>query len=290
MDHPVVVYRTPALLGESPLWSPAEGVLYWIDLRKPALHRFDPVAGADVAFPLPAEIGSIGLRKGGGLIAGLKTGFAWIDGTNGKTEMFHDPEADKADTRLNEGKVDRAGRFWCGSIQDPGFGPHGVLYRLDPDLSCTPMEAGIGVPNGIAWSPDDRFMYFADSVKRQIYRYRFDRSEGRISDKTLFAQVPDGQGLPDGAAVDAEGYLWSAHMDGWKVSRYAPDGTVVREIGFPVQRVTSLAFGGPDLDTLYVTTARTRLTEEQLAAQPLSGSLFAVNPGVRGLPEPEFAG
>jgi sugar lactone lactonase YvrE len=152
------------------------------------------------------------------------------------------------------------------------------------------MDRGFTISNGIGWSPDDRTMYFTDTPSRRIYRYDFDAAAGRISNRRVFVEAAPGHGGPDGMTVDAQGFVWSAQFDRWCVNRYAPDGTLERSVRLPVQRPTTCMFGGPDLATLYVTSARMDLSEEALAAQPWAGGVFAIDAGVRGLAEPRFAG
>ena len=180
------------------------------------------------------------------------------------------------------------GRFWAGTVQEKRKVGLASLYCLDPVGTSNKMLDGLTVSNGICWSPDDRVMYLADSWVRSIYAFDFDSAEGRIGNRRLFARFADESGIPDGATVDTDGCYWIAHFDGWRISRYTPRGTLDRVIEFPVPRPTSCAFGGPDMRTLYVTSASFSLSPEQRAAAPLSGSLFALNVGVQGLAEPSF--
>jgi len=280
-----------SVLGESPLWSPNEGRLYWVDITARKLNGLDVSTGATSSREMPSEIGAIGLRAGGGLIGALRSGFHPVSIEGGCLAALADPEPGLPGNRLNDGKTDRRGRFWAGSLQDPGYAPVGRLYRLEAGGRCEALLEGIAIPNSIAWSPDDATMYFADSLSGEICAFDFDAGAGEISNRRVFARVPAADGVPDGSTVDADGFLWNAHMDGWRITRYSPDGRVDRVIRLPVQRVTSIAFGGPRLDTLYVTTATRRLTPEQIRAQPLAGRLLAIQGlGARGLPEPEFAG
>lgn len=284
------VVEDAEILGESPVWSTGEQALYWVDVRAPEIHRYDPASDAHKVWDMPEQIGSIGLATGGRLIAALRSGFYFFDtATEGLSPIF-DPEPDLPAHRLNDGKMDRAGRFWCGSMSDPDRAPTGVLYRLDPDLSCTATEAGITIPNALCWSPDDTVMYFADSLEHVIRAYDFDAATGTMTNRREFVRVDAENGVPDGATVDAEGFLWSAHMRGARVTRYTPGGKIDRVIELPCENVTSCCFGGADLETLYITTARQRLSDDELAAQPLAGSLFAAEVGVRGMPEPVFGG
>lgn len=294
------IIETGAILGESPVWSPRDGVLYWIDIKAPAIHRFDPATRTGDTWPVAQEIGSIALRQGGGLVAGLREGLALIGADMTTIEWITDPEPDKPMNRFNDGKCDRQGRFWSGTMYDlPGppetyreREPVGILYRLDGDHGCHAMADDILVSNGLAWSPDGRVMYFTDSPRRTIWAYDYDTATGDLGDRRIFAEIPEvpGRGTGDGATVDAEGYYWSAEFRGSRLVRYAPDGTVDRMVDLPVSRPTSCAFGGDGLATLFVTSAKIMLSEAELAAEPHAGALFALDVGVCGLPEAEFAG
>ncbi len=279
-----------AVLGESPVWSPDEAALYWVDINNPTVHRLDPATGERKRWLIETETGSIGLAGPGRLVAGLRTGLHFLDLETGKIEKICDPEGEGRfnENRMNDGKVDRAGRFWVGTMNDPGHEAQGTLWRIDGEGNAEPMMREIRIPNALCWSPDSSVMYFTDSYSHQIWAFDFDLEEGTFENKRVFAAIPEDRGVPDGATVDAEGFVWCAHMFGGKVSRFAPDGGVERTIELPVPQVTSCAFGGPDLDTLYITTASLRMDRAALAEQPLSGALFAADPGVRGLPEPAF--
>ena len=292
MNEPVCVVETNCLLGESPLWSARENALYWVDIRNPMIHRYTPATKAHEKWPVETEIGSIGFAKDGKFIAGLRSGFVIYDLDDNSFEAIIDPEGKGRlnPCRLNDGKADRAGRYWSGTMEDPGHGPIGKLYRLTPDGTCDEIENGIQVPNAICWSPDDKTMYFADSYQGCIWAHDFDLESGTMANRRVFAELPDGTGSPDGATVDAEGFVWNANMFGGRVTRYDPDGKVERVIEFPVPQITCCAFGGPDMETLYVTTGSVRMTKEDLVEQPLAGALFAVDVGVKGLPEPQFGG
>jgi L-arabinonolactonase len=190
--------------------------------------------------------------------------------------------------RFNDGKCDRQGRFWVGSMDDVGRGPVGTLYRFESGRYTAVLE-GIAVPNSLCWSPDGTIMYFADGIDPVIWAYPFDTATGTPGVRRVFARLPDATGIPDGATVDAQGFLWSAHYGGSMVTRYAPDGRVDRVINVPVTQPTSCAFAGPDLDTLIITTASQRLSPEALRSQPLAGALLSIRTGARGCPEPQYA-
>ena len=295
------VLDAKAMLGECPVWCPIDQVLYWVDTEEPGLHRFDPASGEDRAWPLPEHIGSFALREQGGVVAAMNSGFCFIDLETGAVEKITDPEAHLPQNGFNDGKCDRRGRFWAGTAcvdyTNPPSSPTGALYRLDPDLTCHKMDDGIYESNTLAWSIDDGTMYFGDSNAGVIYAYDFDIDSGAIANRRRFARtaiadipLPVGTPAADGSTIDGEGFLWSCFWDGWKVVRYAPDGAVDRIVMLPVQRPTSAMFGGPGLDTLYITTARSGLDADDLAKQPLAGGLFALDAGVVGVPEPRFAG
>jgi sugar lactone lactonase YvrE len=290
MTEIACVAHTKDVLGEVPVWSAEEGALYWIDDFKPAVHRLRPATGEVTSWTPPEKLGSMALRAMGGLLLATRAGLAFYEPESGAFEVVCDPEPDLPDNLLNDGRCDRRGRFWVGSMDKPLANPTGRLHRIDSDLSVHTFEREVWVSNGIAFGPDDRVMYFADSHRRAIYAYDLDLDAGEVRNRRVFATVPEGEGVPDGATVDAEGFLWSARFDGGRVVRHAPDGRVDREVALPVSRPTSCMFGGPGLDVLYVTTATFRLPEERRMREPWAGGLLAVDVGVRGLPEPRFGG
>lgn len=280
-----------AFLGEGPHWSAGENRLYWVDILTPAIHWVDRDKPSDVkTMAMPELISAVVTRQRGGLIAATQNGFKAIDLTSGAISPLADPESDRPGNRFNDGKCDRAGRFWAGTLSIDTSPGEGNLYCLDTDGRVRQVDSGFHISNGLGWSPDDRRMYFADSGRRIIFVYDFDLASGEVANRRPFIKVPDGEGTPDGLTVDSQGFVWVAHWDGWCVTRYDPDGQVERVINLPVPRPTSCVFGGPDLDTLYITTARIRLSAERLAEAPSSGSVFAFRTGVIGLPEASYAG
>lgn len=284
------IWEANALLGEGPVWSAEDGVLYWIDIKGRAVHRCRADGGGRETFEVAEEIGCLALCEKGGVVAALRSGIVFLDLNGGGGEMIVDPEAHMPANRFNDGKCDRKGRLWVGTMDDKGEKPTGALYRLALDLKIHKVLSGVAVANGLGWSPDDKTMYFTDSVHRTIFAFDYHIETGEAENRRIFAQVPKDQGFPDGMTVDKEGYVWSAHWDGWRVTRYDPSGGVERVIPMPVPRPTSCMFGGGGLDRLFVTSASIDLTREQLAEAPLSGGLFVIAPGVAGLPEPRFAG
>ena len=209
MSEPTVAVKQSCILGESPIWSNTEQALYWVDIRNPMIYRLDPATGDVKNWRVQTEIGSIGFAGPGRLIAGTRMGFGYIDLADGSYEELTDPEGDGRmnAVRLNDGKVDRQGRFWCGGMEDPGYGEVASLYRFDPDHSVHKMGGPVAISNAICWSPDDSVMYFADSLKRTIWAYDFDAAAGTIENRRVFVEVADGAGVPDGATVDTDGFV-----------------------------------------------------------------------------------
>ena len=279
-------------LGEGPTWSTREQALYWVDILGKRLHRLDPATGDTTSWDTEEMVGAAVERESGGFVLAQASGFYTWSSESGRTPLV-DPEADKPGNRFNDGAVDRQGRLWAGTMAIKEGAPVGSLYRMDPDLSVTKMVSDVTVSNGLGWSPDDRIMYYCDTGARTIWAYEFDSSTGEIANQRAFAVVPDEpeEGGPDGLTVDAEGCVWSARWGGWKVVRYDPDGAVEREVAVPSARVTSAMFGGPDLDQLYLTTARIGFDPAvDVERQPHAGGVFALAPGVKGLPETPFKG
>lgn len=287
-----VLIDVKTILGEGPLWDVEEQRLYFIDSFGCNVFRCT-ADGAEVrAWDVPAKIGSMALRRQGGAVLSLATGFHFLDFKTGETQLIVDPEPDKPDNRLNDGKVDKRGRFIAGSMDTSEEGPNGALYRLDPDLSLHKLDDGIIVSNGPCWSPDGRTFYFADTWTGEIWAYDYDLDTGAVSNKRTFCKVDRSRGgAADGATVDAEGCVWSALVYDGRLVRYTPDGRVDRFIEMPVKKVTSMSFGGPNLDVLFVTSMAKPPLPRFPADGPLRGSLFAIHDlGVRGVAEPRFAG
>jgi D-xylonolactonase len=277
------------VLGEGPVWVAAEQALYWLDIAGRRVHRFDPVTKAVATWPTPFRVTAIAPRAAGGFVGASERGLVLIDGGFTRFDRVADPEADRPGNRFNDGAVDAAGRFWAGTMDDAEEGASGALYRLDADLGWTRHDDGYRVTNGPAFSPDGRFLYHTDSAARHIYRFAL-AADGTLSGKRLFAHFNQADGHPDGMAVDRDGCLWVCFWDGWCLRRLSPEGAVLAEVQLPVQRPTSCAFGGRALDRLFITSATIGLDDAARAAQPLAGSLFAVDPGMSGVPVAVFAG
>lgn len=289
MTDVTCVLDIKAHLGEGPLWDPRAQRLYWVNIKRQELHRFDPATGRDEMWQAPAMVGSLAVRETGGLVVALRSGFHFFDpdskAPGGKWDPIVDPEAHLPENRFNDGKPDRQGRFWAGSMHDPEKQPSGGLYRLGWDLKATRLVDGIICSNALCWSPDGRTMYYADSWAHTIWAWDFEPASGEIANRRVFVERPKEDGAPDGATVDAEGFVWVAYWGGWCVRRFDPAGKLERVVKLPVAQVTCPAFGGPDLDICYVTSARVGRDP-----QPLSGGIFAFQPGVKGLAEAFFKG
>lgn len=274
-------------LGESPLWDYRVNALYWVDIEGRKILQFFPDSKKVEIFPTPMRVSALGLREKGGMVCAADEGFHFWDPQTNTFEFICHPEQGKEVSRFNDGHVDRQGRFWAGTMTPKGASSS--LYRLDADLSIHRMESGVTISNGIGWSLDNNLMYFTDSARKTIFLYDFDAPSGEIGNKRVFFRL-EGAGVPDGLSIDAEGCIWSAIYDGWKILRIDPNGSVMQEIIFPVSRPSSCAFGGRDLQTLYATSISEGLQIAELEQQPLSGDLFQVTNAAAGLREPMFAG
>jgi L-arabinonolactonase len=281
-----------AELGEGPLWDVAEQRLYWIDSLGAKVHSCD-VGGASVrTWNVPEHIGSLALRAEGGAIVSLRDGFYTLDFGTGACRRLVDPDPGKPRIRLNDGKVDRQGRFVAGYMDYEERDPICGLFRLDPAGSVVKLDDGIVCSNGPCWSPDGRMFYFADTHTRDIWCYDYDPHTGAARSRRTFCSFPANglKGLPDGATVDADGFLWSVSDYEGKLVRFAPNGRLDRVVGLPVESTTSLTFGGPNLDIAFVT-SMARVVKGVAPKEREAGGLFAVHGlGVRGLPEPRFKG
>lgn len=278
-----------AVLGEGPVWVERERALYWVDIKGPRIFRLDTESGEVTDWQPPFRIGSLAPRAARGFIAGSERGFADADPEAGRYDLLFNPEPERPTNRFNDGKLDRRGRFWAGTMDDEEAEASGALYRLDSGLGCARIDDGYKVTNGPAFSPDGRLMYHNDSARQVTYVFDLD-SAGEASDRRVFARFGEGDGYPDGMTVDSEACLWIAFWDGWCLRRFSPDGELLHTLEMPVARPTSCAFGGPDLDRLFVTSASIGLDQKALEMQPYAGGLFLAKPGVSGLADAPFAG
>jgi sugar lactone lactonase YvrE len=275
-----------ASLGESPVWSIAEQVLYWVDINAPALHRFDPATAHDTAMPMPASIGCIALRERGGFVAALRDG-VWLADHQGRLERrIAAAPYDPAHHRFNDGRCDPGGRFFVGSMNEKRDARSGALYRVDADGTLAKVVGELTISNGLAWSPDRRTMYHADTPAHTIYAFDYDVATATPSNRRVFAQWTGETDRPDGGAVDSAGNYWSAFYRGGKVVKLSPRGDTLAEFAIPAMCPTMCAFGGTDLCTLYVTSARQLREPDELARLPHSGGIFAMQVDVPGMPEP----
>jgi len=284
------VWEEPAILGEGPLWVARENAVYWVDIVSKKVYRYGVADDTRRAWMYEAGVTSLAERRQGGLVGTVRDGFAFIDLESGIFKPIVMPEADMPENRFNDGKVDENGRYWAGTMDDGENLETGSLYRLDGDHTLHKLDENYTITNGPAFSVDGKTLYHTDTAKRTIFAFDFS-ADGAISNKRVFAElVAKEEGYPDGMTVDSEDCIWLAHFAGSRVTRYSPEGKVMEVIPMPVPNITSCTFAGPDLDTMYITTARHLLNEEGLRKYPLSGSLFSCKPGVTGLPTPLFAG
>ena len=276
-------------LGEGPVWCPREHVLYWLDSRLGLFNRFDPESGENRSWQMPEPIGSFALCEGGGIVAALASGIALVEPATGVPEWLIRVEHAAEGMRFNDGKCDRRGRFWTGTMVEHLKAPAlAALYRVDAGRRVEKVLDGVRMTNGIGWSPDDATMYFTDTAAATIFALDYDIESGTVANRRPFVTTTPETGWADGLTVDAEGGVWSAGFGRGRLNRYAPDGSLDRVIELPVQQVTSVMFGGPDLSTLYVTTAGAAVRKPGERTEHMAGMLLAVEPGVRGLPEPRY--
>jgi len=281
-----------ATLGEGPLWVAQDRALYWIDIHQELLIRYTPASRQSQVRKLPARPTSLCARHDGGLLISYKTGLGSIDFESGRTQDLPVRGVDFAREAFNDSACDRRGRLWIGT-RDPNpvaREPVAKLYRMGSDLEAVCMDEGFVISNGRAWSPDDKTMYHTDSVPGRIDAYDFDLAAGTLSNRRVLIDYAGKGCRPDGCTVDAQGCLWVAEVEGWRVARYRPDGTLDSQIALPFRKPSSVMFGGDDLRTLFITSVTAGLSGQELAQQPNAGMLMAVDAGVAGLPEARFAG
>lgn len=287
-----VLIDVKPLLGEGPLWDVETQRLYFIDALGKRVFRCTEQGSEVRSWTVPSRIGSLALRQNGGAVLALADGFHTLDFESGEITPVIDPEPGAASNALNDGKIDPQGRFVCGSMDMNEEAATGALWRLDSDFSVTKLDSDIICSNGPCWSPDGSTLYFADSFAGKIYAYKYDLQTGNATSRRTFVKVDASRGgSPDGATVDAEGFVWSATVFDGRIFRYAPDGSIDRVIEMPVCKITSLAFGGPDLDRLFVTSMAEPPLQKYPSDGPLRGSVFVIDGlGVQGRQEPRFAG
>lgn len=283
------VVHTQDTLGEVPLWDARRRTISWIDILKPAFHRYDPASSELLTRTPPEKLGAYALTRGDALLTGGRGGIGLWNPLSGDFERLSEPEADRPANILNDGRTDPSGRFLIASMDRMLTGPKGRLWQVDRERETQLLQdADITLPNALCWSPDGTTFYFGDSRTNFIHAYDYDVETGALSGRRLFADTSKLPGDVDGASVDAQGYLWNARFGGGCLIRFAPDGSVDQIVELPVSQPSHVTFGGADLKTMYITTARFRLAPEKLEAEPMSGALLALDTDVAGLTEPYY--
>ncbi len=278
---PFCAWDLGAELGEGPVWH--DGRLLFVDIKGRRIHRFDPATGEQKSWPTPEPVGFALPAADGALVVGLKSGLHRFRPETGLCSVLTAVEPEELGNRLNDAAVDDAGYLWFGAMHDAETEPSGGLYRLDDDGVCRRRDEGYIVTNGPAFSPDGRTLYHTDTLGQVIYAFDRDGA-GSLSGKRIFVRIEERGVYPDGPVVDSEGCVWTGLFGGWGVRRYDPAGALMDEIRLPCSRATKLAFGGPDLTTMFITTAWLGLSPEQRVREPLAGGLFQVAAGVAGRP------
>ncbi|SFU22696.1 SMP-30/gluconolactonase/LRE family protein [Mesorhizobium sp. YR577] len=287
-SHIECVVQNHDQLGETPLWCERTQKIWWVDIEQPRLQSFDPATGTHQAVEMPGTyLGSQALTVSGSRMVAIDLELQLFDTETATATSFAIVEQG-VDNRLNDGRVDPRGRLWIGTMDNQLHRPNGGLYRVDPDGTATRMAGDIIVSNGIAFSPDGTTLYFTDTRRHVSWAFDLDLDDGAITNRRVFADYSATGDRPDGACIDVDGCLWTAFFAGGRIVRYRPDGAIDRQIALPVTNPTCLCFGGKDLKTLYVTSATKFLSSEQRAAEPLAGSLFAIEGVGQGLPENRF--
>ena len=286
------LWPAEALLGEGTLWSLRRQALYWVDILGRQLHRCGADGEDRQSWAFDEEISAVAERAAApGLLVTLRSGFAFFDPDTGRLQHLHNPEPERTGNRFNDGKCDAQGRFWAGTMDFACKAPTGALYRFDAEQRCTRHGDGYAVTNGPTWSLDGGSLYFNDTVRAQTFVFTVDPASGDLSHKRLWRQFGPGEGFPDGMTTDAAGRVWIAHWGAARVSCHDPDSSAeLLRIALPTRNITNCAFGGPELRTLYISSARGDMTLEQLVAEPLAGGLFAVEIDSPGLAAHRFAG
>lgn len=287
-----IVNNHKCALGEGPVWDSDKSRILWVDILEGEIHHFYPESRLHHVYKTGQKTGAIALKKSSGIIAALENGFYEIDIDNQLQNLIYNPEEHLPDNRFNDGKCDPAGRFWAGTMAMNDVPGAGKLYVLEKDLSVATKIEHVGCSNGLAWSLDQKTFYYIDTLTQNVVAYDFDISIGHIANPKIVVQIPKNEGYPDGMTIDSEGMLWIAVWNGWKVVRFNPlTGQKISEISLPAAQITSCTFGGKDLTDLYITSAKTGLTPEQLKEQPYAGSLFVIkNTGCQGLKTHKFLG
>ena len=280
-----------AQVGEGPLWDEEQQVLYWVDILSSLLYIYDPATGENRALDVGQHVGTVVTRASGGLMLAVREGFASFDLETQELTLIANPEAHITGNRFNDGKCDPAGRFWAGTMAYENPTNQGSLYRLDTDFSVHKIFGDVAISNGIIWSLDHTTMYYIDTLRKNVRAFDYADDTGDISNERVIINVPEEIGMPDGMAIDSEGMLWVAHYGGSCVSRWNPNtAQLLLKIDLPVTQVTACAFGGPNLDILFITSAAQELDAAELERQPLAGGLFSIKTPYQGVPSFRFGG
>lgn len=282
---PLPVWELKAELGEGPVWVERDQALWFVDIKKQKVHRFDPASGTRKSWDAPEQVGFMLPAAGGGFVAGLQSGLYRFDESSGSFDLIVDVEPDLPTNRLNDGVVDPAGRLWFGTMDDGEKAKSGAFYCFNQgQLTRTALD-GIAITNGPAVSPDGKLLYYVDTLKGTIDVADI-RADGSLGEGKPFVRIDPTDGHPDGPTIDSEGHIWISLYAGWQARRYAPSGKLVDVVRFPVANITKIAFGDPDLRTAFATTARQLLSVDEIAKQPLIGTLFEFDVDVPGVPCP----
>jgi len=280
-----------AILGEGPTWRPRENAIYWIDLRAPAVFRYDCTNGGNETLPIQLgdRLGAMVFTKDGRMVVADRAGVHLVDQATGQRQLLSHPDSGQPLNCFNDAKCDQSGRLWSGSADTKDTDASGSLFVFDHKARARKIDTGFVCSNGPAFSPEGRRAYFTDSYAFEIWRYDIDPASGEIGPRQSFASIAPEDGYPDGMTVDSEGFLWNAHWDGWRITRYDPDGRIDRVLKVPVPKPTAIAFGGPDMKRLYITSASLDMTPQQLAEAPWSGCLMACDLDIAGVLDRDYA-
>ncbi len=280
------VWQSGCELGEGPVWIEDQAELLFVDIKQQFVYRFSPDMDRKESWYFPEQVTSIVPCSDAGYLCTHRNGLGRLDLDISRIKLLNRPEQEPENNRFNDGKLDRSGRYWVGTMDDKESARCGTLYRFD-DRGLVAMDRGYGITNGPALSSDGKILYHTETLDRTIYAFDLDEAGG-IANKRPFIVIPEDFGYPDGMTVDQQGYIWVALFAGWGLHRYTPGGALDQVVDMPVANVTSCCFGGSDLRTLYITTARKGLSDAELEAQPLAGSLFALKTNTQGIPDMRF--
>ncbi|MDQ3393779.1 MAG: SMP-30/gluconolactonase/LRE family protein [Bacteroidota bacterium] len=286
-----LVLDAQAILGEGSFWNYRTQTLWWVDIEGKQLHVFDPKNKENRSYDLGSRVGTVVPSEKGGAVVALQNGIHHLNLESGSLQLLCNPIKKIPNIRFNDGKCDPAGRFWVGTMKLDESEKEASLYKIDLEGKVTEVLSAVTISNGIIWARDKKTMYYTDTPTQNVVAYDFDNAKGTLSNERVVVEIPENLGSPDGMTIDAEGMIWVALFGGYAVVRWNPEnGKLLQKIDIPAPNVTSCAFGGSKLDTLYITTGREGLDDDQLKEFPNSGGLFSVKPGVNGVPLDFFKG